>query len=55
MRGGPKRINPVKHLLDGVDVCLEHYGEAATVDRMAEWIERLPLQSILGRDDSFVG
>ncbi len=31
------------------------YGEAATVDRMAEWIERLPLQSILGRDDSSVG
>jgi integrase len=31
------------------------YGEAATVNRMAEWIERLPLQSILGRDDSSVG
>jgi integrase len=31
------------------------YGEAATVERMAEWIERLPLQSILGRDDSSVG
>jgi integrase len=31
------------------------YGEAATVDRMAEWVERIPLQSILGRDDSSVG
>jgi hypothetical protein len=31
------------------------YGEAATVERMAGWIERLPLQSILDRDDSSVG
>jgi hypothetical protein len=27
----------------------------ATVERMAEWIERLPLQSILGRNDSSIG
>ena len=25
------------------------YGEAATVGRMAEWIERLPLADVLGR------
>ena len=27
-------------------------GGAVTVERMSEWIGRLPLQSILGRDDS---
>jgi integrase len=25
------------------------YGEAATVDRMSEWVERLPLASVFGR------
>ena len=24
------------------------YGEAATVERMTEWVERLPLASVLG-------